>query len=184
VDSLRWHDERDIVGRELGDHGGEVSETASKPVEFVADNDIDFPAPHRSHQAIQPFARTLGAWYSKWNGVLKWSVRPNSASTSTSGSFFRSLNSPSASAAISNRLILTPVAGLSDLLMLPRDKGGAQPRQQSLWVFPRLECQFVAGTSINTSAGAQLFDSPKTTSFSAPKTHVKPDSMGFRNGKW
>jgi hypothetical protein len=46
-----------------------------------------------------------------------------------------------------------------------------------------LECQFLAGTSINTSAGAQLFDSPKTTSFSAPKTHVKPDSMGFRNGK-
>src|SRR4029077_3001844 len=47
----------------------------------------------------------------------------------------------------------------------------------------RLECQFLAGTSINTSAGAQLFDSPKTTSFSAPKTDVKPDSMGFRNGK-
>jgi hypothetical protein len=51
----------------------------------------------------------------------------------------------------------------------PRTRSGCY----SFRVFPRLECQFLAGTSINTSAGAQLFDSPKTTSFSAPKNPCK-----------
>src|SRR6476619_153404 len=70
-------------------------------------------------------------------------------------------------------IIESKVLRPADCYISPREKAILWFSANQFWeltankgrVFPRLECQFLAGTSINTSAGAQLFDSPKTTSF-------------------
>ena len=50
------HDERDVMGGELSDHGSKVRETACKPVDFVTNDDVDLSAAHRFHEPIKTFA--------------------------------------------------------------------------------------------------------------------------------
>ena len=51
--------EDNVVGREFSDHCGEMRETASKPVEFVTDDNIYLSTPHESHQAIEAMLEVL-----------------------------------------------------------------------------------------------------------------------------
>jgi hypothetical protein len=61
IDALPWHDQGDLVRRELTEQLHKMTQTAAKAIQVIAQHDVDLPGANRFHKLIEPLVRDLAS---------------------------------------------------------------------------------------------------------------------------